>query len=1652
MFEEFKDALINSILRYIQSNDFNCDLPFDSLPPDTQAAMIAMYPVYIEKYACNHATFGNALDSYVRNLADPVIQRSMEQALNHVAGIVTRLSNVRAEAGDDNLRLIAAIEKIQQDRATAGATTHNRETESVIAQEKINRAKNYILELTTPLRNSIADRTLAVDLNVHFTQIPRATQAAMTSMYRCLISGFLGDFNEFSAAMDRHLRTLPEFRNLPSPEEKEQALRYLASMLAKLNAYRLALTDENDKNNDSLSYVLDKIYSQNIAVKPIVNKPLQHKQLNFDQSFTDALNNSIQDCLRYPVNFNNHRTQIPRNTLAAMTVMYPIFIQKYRGDVELFCEAIDQHIKTLHRHLGLLDNHSLQTALIHFESLIQKMAVYRRCVNDDNCVDLAEVFRRIPQDHLDIEFIPKQPFTTMEEALDQVHYQSRLEKRNALILLTAQKAEADAELIRLTVKLDKDIQEGNAKVAVLEQDLIAKANIITKAVEACKSGDLEPIIQLKKLDKDSWDWFCQNRPLMLAIAHEQADVVSYLLDNDVPYLINESFLFSECDYAIRLAAEPNRTAAQDAIYQKVINKILNGIVEASKGDKISEKLNKYASALAYGPADILNLAIPGENGTTVAMLLAQNNQLEALKQAVVPVDYIAQQPKQWVEVAENINELDGWSCFDVAVGLNRDDIVDYALQNSGKKEFRELLAPEIKSALVQVVFYMNLLENYNNSVEDFMTAPEGQKDEIANHIAALAMQLEEFPEDAKFLLEHMYSDDKARTEMYDIISQGDTFIPENQGKINIDMAISAYCARHDIYLKYVNQYYGNQQWFAFNGAFEGEKPTSMVDIVARRLNKRIVIHDQQKLYATAYAGDDEIHIHYKNNQHFVRLVKADEEDILDNAAGLGQPLAQEPQFQSGASKAKLDAKFKGLLAEHVAKVAVVYNNKLEEQIQKSRDDIQKVKQDITAEIQEQRLKVNEQYQAKLENIELQVGEVTDAALAVMKGDYERYADNLRTAKAVAENEWRASIEAAIKANRKAMEEAKKKAKHKRNQMLVALPFIVVVATVAGPAIGHVIAASLNIAAASTAAAAISAVASGVIGGGLTAAMANGNVLKGGIEGGLFALVGHQVNAVAGNLHRVTRTAIVVATKSTLHSALHGGNLVTNVAYSVGSTVLGEALVPITGLENTQFITQDDLLRLVFETARYSVVTAVPGLLIGREDWDSVVSNTIGAAGAALSGNVGKVREQIEKIEKNTEANRRQSAKDALFPKDKWGETSATSKKGKSPRTKTDGRFGAKNQGKSAQTSNPHKKTLVATQSNVKANNIVKPTQKHADTTTDSNFISPGEVSKVFKEFIAEIEKQTGLVFTESQKIEIMSQIEITKIHNDDNSALSSEQFIVSARRGVFKVDGKQITSVMNPRSTNMNVRFKVTNNGGAAITGGLENGKEIGEYLSDGLNKAGKFIKDTALVEGRMMSGLWLLFHAPALGDGTLNYRPMYQTKPVTKVTTEDVLGANKPVDLPDIPNRTEYPAHVVGNRDNIHVRPRSSPMSDAYPGPTINNGSQVNTNHLITPAYGGALAQNMLKGGDGVDRINPPDRDKKYHIAPVTIPFPSAKLVRPKNMRKRWQLDDGRIAEWDRQHGEIEMYNKNGKHIGVYSPDTGLQIKPAVPGRKIET
>lgn len=56
------------------------------------------------------------------------------------------------------------------------------------------------------------------------------------------------------------------------------------------------------------------------------------------------------------------------------------------------------------------------------------------------------------------------------------------------------------------------------------------------------------------------------------------------------------------------------------------------------------------------------------------------------------------------------------------------------------------------------------------------------------------------------------------------------------------------------------------------------------------------------------------------------------------------------------------------------------------------------------------------------------------------------------------------------------------------------------------------------------------------------------------------------------------------------------------------------------------------------------------------------------------------------------------------------------------------------------------------------------------------------------------------------------------------------------------------------------------------------------------------------------------------------------------------------------------------------------------------------------------------------------------------------------KNHQKIWVSHDRkRYYTWDYTHGDVEVFNKRGYHLGSANAKTGTMTKPAVKGRKID-
>jgi len=75
-----------------------------------------------------------------------------------------------------------------------------------------------------------------------------------------------------------------------------------------------------------------------------------------------------------------------------------------------------------------------------------------------------------------------------------------------------------------------------------------------------------------------------------------------------------------------------------------------------------------------------------------------------------------------------------------------------------------------------------------------------------------------------------------------------------------------------------------------------------------------------------------------------------------------------------------------------------------------------------------------------------------------------------------------------------------------------------------------------------------------------------------------------------------------------------------------------------------------------------------------------------------------------------------------------------------------------------------------------------------------------------------------------------------------------------------------------------------------------------------------------------------------------------------------------------------------------------------------------------------------------------------------MRLPPPSPSIIddfepiRARNGEKRWRsADPKRLYTWDSLHGEIEVFDNRGYHLGAMDPITGALIKPPRKGRRID-
>jgi hypothetical protein len=72
-----------------------------------------------------------------------------------------------------------------------------------------------------------------------------------------------------------------------------------------------------------------------------------------------------------------------------------------------------------------------------------------------------------------------------------------------------------------------------------------------------------------------------------------------------------------------------------------------------------------------------------------------------------------------------------------------------------------------------------------------------------------------------------------------------------------------------------------------------------------------------------------------------------------------------------------------------------------------------------------------------------------------------------------------------------------------------------------------------------------------------------------------------------------------------------------------------------------------------------------------------------------------------------------------------------------------------------------------------------------------------------------------------------------------------------------------------------------------------------------------------------------------------------------------------------------------------------------------------------------------------------------------VAAPCPfleKAEYLGFKHGARRWRSTDGQqLYTWDALHGEVEVFNTRGRHLGARDPADGRFVKRAVKGRRID-
>lgn len=184
--------------------------------------------------------------------------------------------------------------------------------------------------------------------------------------------------------------------------------------------------------------------------------------------------------------------------------------------------------------------------------------------------------------------------------------------------------------------------------------------------------------------------------------------------------------------------------------------------------------------------------------------------------------------------------------------------------------------------------------------------------------------------------------------------------------------------------------------------------------------------------------------------------------------------------------------------------------------------------------------------------------------------------------------------------------------------------------------------------------------------------------------------------------------------------------------------------------------------------------------------------------------------------------------------------------------------------------------------------------------------------------------------------------------------------------------------------------------------------------------------------------------------------RPDWEMIPVVQFTAQ---GSRQVADFGNGVTLTWTPA--VDSSSTSGIPPlEGAPQTPTWIYPPTEQADKIIVNPIYPPEYEDFIL--VFPADSGVQPLyvvlsRPAlGGDIKYHRPPRTLPaFPDAQPVKSKSSvqggggkRSRWKDRKGRIYEWDSKTGAIELYNKQGKHLGEFNHETGEQIDPADPER----